>query len=379
MEQQDNTVKISVVTVCFNSEKTLEQTIQSVINQSYKNVEYIIIDGGSTDGTLDIIKKYEHYISYWVSEPDKGTYDAMNKGIRQASGDLVAFLNSDDWYSMDALQRVAMKYKRTNADILYGDLSVVGDDGTQKILYSRANVDFNAIFYSTVVDHPCAFVKTSILKQRPFNTKYIIAADYDMFNEFHLRNYKFEYVDNGYIANFRLGGYSTTAIIECKKEAYNIGKKYLRYYKNEEWYPKVKGILRQNRLLIFLMQIQGKLDEKYRNKIKRVFGAHKIDKVYIFGAGEVGLYLGMILLSIGLSFCFVDNNVGIQGTEKLNKPVLVPDSIVPSAGSVVLIANSGNTEAMKRQLCRIGFEQNKTFFDFRDWCMYLLYLKYNKV
>ena len=94
-------MKISVITVCYNSSATIERTIQSVIRQNYSDLEYIIIDGGSTDGTLDVIAKYQPYISLCISEPDNGIYDAMNKGLERTTGDVVAFLNSDDWYERD--------------------------------------------------------------------------------------------------------------------------------------------------------------------------------------------------------------------------------------------------------------------------------------
>lgn len=98
MEEQ---LKISIVTVSYNAAKTIEQTIKSVINQTYSNIEYIVIDGGSTDGTVDIIRKYEDRIAYWVSEPDGGIFDAMNKGIKVATGEVVGIINSDDWYEHD--------------------------------------------------------------------------------------------------------------------------------------------------------------------------------------------------------------------------------------------------------------------------------------
>ncbi len=117
MNKQQNLPKISVITVTYNSERFLEGCIKSVIKQNYPNLEYIIIDGGSTDGTLDIIKKYEKYISYWISEPDQGPPDASNKGIKVATGDLVNLLNSDDLYVDNTLFAVAEKYKDLPEDI----------------------------------------------------------------------------------------------------------------------------------------------------------------------------------------------------------------------------------------------------------------------
>lgn len=99
-------MKFSIVTVCLNSADTIRQTIESVVHQQNENIEYIIIDGGSTDGTVDIIKEYGDEISFWVSEKDNGLYDAMNKGIVKASGDVISLLNSDDWYEPNILERV---------------------------------------------------------------------------------------------------------------------------------------------------------------------------------------------------------------------------------------------------------------------------------
>jgi glycosyltransferase involved in cell wall biosynthesis len=119
---------ISVVTVTFNSGPELEQTIASVLSQRYSNIEYIIIDGGSTDGTLDIIKKYDHAIDYWISEPDRGIYDAMNKGIRTSTGDWLNFLNSKDTFYDDlTLEGIAEKYLNSGAKFVYSDVLLVND------------------------------------------------------------------------------------------------------------------------------------------------------------------------------------------------------------------------------------------------------------
>lgn len=128
---------ISIVTVSYNAVLTIEQTILSVINQTYPNVEYIIIDGGSTDGTVDIIKKYEDKIAYWVSEPDKGIYDAMNKGGLKATGDFIQFLNAGDWFENEYVIEKIFKdwYKRV--DVIYGDMIIRRSDG---VYYAKLKI-----------------------------------------------------------------------------------------------------------------------------------------------------------------------------------------------------------------------------------------------
>ena len=120
MKDKEHNIKISIITVVYNGKDTLAQTIESVISQDYANIEYIIIDGNSTDGTQGIIKEYGHRISYWMSEPDRGIYDAMNKGIEYASGDVIAFINSGDTYEDNILSEVVKDFKTEteNIDIL---------------------------------------------------------------------------------------------------------------------------------------------------------------------------------------------------------------------------------------------------------------------
>ena len=120
---------ISIVTVSYNAVLTIEQTILSVINQTYPNVEYIIIDGGSTDGTVDIIKKYANKIAYWVSEPDKGIYDAMNKGGIRATGTFIQFHNAGDWLENEYVVEKIFKKNPKNVDVIYGDMIIRRSDG----------------------------------------------------------------------------------------------------------------------------------------------------------------------------------------------------------------------------------------------------------
>ena len=135
-----NNVKVSIITVSFNSVKTIEQTIKSVINQTYKSIEYIIIDGASTDGTQQVIEKYKDRISFYVSEKDDGLYYAMNKGIEHASGDIVGIINSDDWYVEDAVENMVVCMLETDADLAYGKVVNINTDGREETIGYKPSV-----------------------------------------------------------------------------------------------------------------------------------------------------------------------------------------------------------------------------------------------
>ena len=169
--------KISIVTVTYNSVKTLERTIQSIISQTFYDYEYIIIDGGSTDGTIDIIKKYEKHISFWVSEPDEGIYDAMNKGINHASGKWIHLLNSDDYYyDNSVLEKVSNCLE--NEDNFYYFTMLQKHDGRENIY--RWNSNLYKLWYSAYLPHPTMFVsKKAYNLIGLYDTQFKIAADHD--------------------------------------------------------------------------------------------------------------------------------------------------------------------------------------------------------
>lgn len=178
---------ISVITVVFNNKETLEQAILSVLNQTYKNIEYIIVDGGSFDGTLDIIKKYNGRVDYWVSEPDKGIYNAMNKGIALAKGDWLHILNSDDYYfSDDVLEKAADVLISPEQNFYYFTLmfqDTNGDLKPQKFRFSR-NI-FWKLFYSAYLPHPAMIVhKSHYEKFGVFDERFKVAADHDLILRF---------------------------------------------------------------------------------------------------------------------------------------------------------------------------------------------------
>lgn len=180
-----NNPLVSVITPSWNSAKYIEKTILSVINQSYKNIEYIIIDGGSTDGTLEIINAYKPWISKLISEPDKGMYEAINKGLRQANGEIVAYLNSDDQYCQNAIESIVSIFKeKKEFELIYGDLTFVDKNGDY--LFKQKYPDFNLdrLIRSNfcMIGQPAAFWRNNLHgKIGYFDESYKLVADYDFF------------------------------------------------------------------------------------------------------------------------------------------------------------------------------------------------------
>ena len=174
-----NQYSISIITITYNSEKHLEQTIQSIINQTYKIIQYIIIDGGSTDSTLDIIKKYADNISYWISEPDKGIADAMNKGLKIAQGDYVLFLHSDDYLENEnAIENASQFLDRDHEIFLF---NLYYSDNSHKSLVKPRGLGWWTNIKTGVLHQSVLCSKTLFEKIGDFDTNFKIAMDYDFF------------------------------------------------------------------------------------------------------------------------------------------------------------------------------------------------------
>lgn len=225
----DNKPLISIVTVVYNGEQFLEDTILSVINQTYDNVEYITIDGSSTDGTLDIIKKYEDRIDYWVSERDKGIYDAMNKGIRCAMGNIIGIINADDYYEKDFLKQ-SIKYIIQN-DVNYS-IANVKFVGQNSIIRPIFPLQENYIYQEMPYPHVSAIISKKVYKQVGlFDTTFKIAGDHDMAVRIHLAGFKCIYL-NKLAAQLEPGGVSsnTNSTKESLKVAVKNGKAKIEAY-----------------------------------------------------------------------------------------------------------------------------------------------------
>lgn len=175
-----NLPKISIITVSFNAVNVIEETILSVINQSFPNIEYIIIDGGSTDGTTDIIKKYADKISYWISEPDKGIYDAMNKGIDKITGEWVNFMNAgDSFYNKNVIQKIFSQKIDSHIEVIYGDSYTIYRD--KEVIEKVRPLDVMIKKLQMPFCHQSVFLKSQKKKEIKFDSSYKISADYKIF------------------------------------------------------------------------------------------------------------------------------------------------------------------------------------------------------
>ena len=180
-------MRVSIITVCFNSATTIEKTLQSVLSQKYKDIEYIVIDGKSTDGTLNIIDRYKEKIDRIISEPDKGIYDAMNKGLALASGDIIGFLNSDDHFVDDrVVGRVVREFKRRRVQCVYADVYYIDKKG-KVVRHYRSPADPIRGFkrYGFSPAHPTFYVKRDVYERYGgFDLEYETANDYDLMLRF---------------------------------------------------------------------------------------------------------------------------------------------------------------------------------------------------
>jgi glycosyltransferase involved in cell wall biosynthesis len=213
-------LKLSIVTVCYNSVATLRDTIESVLAQDYPQIEHIIVDGGSTDGTLALVEEYANKLGSkivrWVSEPDRGIYDAMNKGVQLASGDVIGFLNSDDVYaSADSVSQLMGALKRNHVDCVFADLVYVDPQNVQKVLryYNSGRFRPSKFRWGWMPAHPTFLAKRSVFdKVGSFSLNYQIAADYELLiRMLWVHQASYVYVPKALI-RMRAGGVSTAGL-----------------------------------------------------------------------------------------------------------------------------------------------------------------------
>ncbi len=233
-------MKVSIITSCFNSEKTIEDTIQSVLSQTYPNIEYIIIDGKSTDKTLEIVNNQRDKITKVVSEEDNGIYDALNKGINLATGDIIGFLHSDDIFAhSNVIENVVKLFKETNTDAVYADLFYVDRKNTNKIIrnWKSGEYKYGVFLNGWMPPHPTVYIKKEVYNKLGFfNLDFKTAADYElMLRFFHKHKINLTYLKEVTV-KMRVGGQSNVTLknrINANKEdrkAWKINNLKPRFY-----------------------------------------------------------------------------------------------------------------------------------------------------
>ncbi|WP_216069141.1 glycosyltransferase family 2 protein [Acinetobacter ursingii] len=229
-------LKITIITVCYNSSATIEQTFKSVQDQSYENIEYIVVDGNSTDGTVEIINRYQNIITQWISEPDDGLYDAMNKGIALATGDYIGIINSDDiFFDSEVVGRIANYLKNKNIDACVGD---VVQSKHNSVLRKISSKNWNPIQLKNgfMTPHPALFIKRSILNTYDlYRTDFKIGADYELIVRYFLKH-KISWKYSGIVThNMLIGGVSTSGYSSYKTNT----KEIIRALKLNEQKPNI--------------------------------------------------------------------------------------------------------------------------------------------
>lgn len=218
-------MQVSIVTVCWNCEDVIKETIQSVLNQSFEPIEYVVIDGGSTDGTPDIIRAYESQLSAWVSEPDDGIGDAFNKGIRRTNGDLVGLINAGDTYEPGAIERVVDCALQTpDADLFYGDIYMTDEAGeAMYVRKARPELDASCFRYEMpAIPHPSVFARRSLYEDRLFDTSLNYAMDFEWLRHMAERCHRFQYIEGPCIARMRAEGKSNDQYMNTLAEVHRI-------------------------------------------------------------------------------------------------------------------------------------------------------------
>lgn len=338
-------VKVSIITVTYNVVDTIEQTLNSVLDQSYDNIEYIVVDGLSTDGTWEKICKYRDRISVLIHEKDAGLYDAMNKGIIHATGDIIGIVNGDDWYEKDALVNVVSNFQK-DTDILYARMNIIGYDGKIQKISLPDKID--DIWYC-MIPHPTVFVRKSIYdKYGAFDLKYHIAADYEMMFRFYLSGARFRYIDR-VITNFRRGGLTTQRQLACAKEVREISLLHIdKCPEKDKYLPLITNAY--NRVKLVASYEQSSEDFK---RMLDLLLESKLDVLCIFGAGAWGKKCAEKLKQCNL-LCnyFIDNNSDKWGTLIDSIKVLSPEQLEKMECNIIIALADGYDE-IEKQLAKM--------------------------
>ncbi len=335
-------MKVSIITASYNAEQTIEQTIKSVLNQSYKDIEYIIIDGASTDLTCQIISKYQPYIRTIISEKDEGLYYAMNKGIGCATGELIGILNSDDIYTENAVSKVVEYYQKTDADVVYGN-AMWFEQGKEIGTYRCGDIE--DLWYRMAIPHPATFVKAEVYKKYGgFLTKYSIAADYELMLRLYSNHLKFGHLEE-VITYFRIGGKSYQNKKRSIEDSKEIALAYISQCNHKDYYRKKIYDKYYEGYLDYFLENDRSLIEKV---IYNLLSSHSLKKIVIFGTGKWGQRMGGILQDNIMIERFIDNDKSKQHQYVCRIEIESPDFLKNYSGGVLIAVSQYGDKIMEQ-------------------------------
>lgn len=336
-----NKPKVTIVTVTYNAVNLLEQTIKSVILQDYINTEYIMIDGASTDGTIDIIKKNESNLNYWISEPDKGIYDAMNKAIDKASGEWIIFMNAGDtFYSNDSIEKF-LQDVNPDAELYNGSINFIDNvTGEEKVRFPHG---LEKIWITIPCWHQASFIKTSLMKEYKYSLEYKIAGDHDFYLKCFKNNKVFQFT-NTIIANMLDGGVHQQQAKLAHIESIYIIAKYspdINLVYNSNFY---KNFYMKNPFLDnFIFSKSFNLFYSQLEEIKQ-----KYQKIALYGYGTVGKTITQILKD--KIEVIIDQNKIIDND--LHCPIIHIQELSEFSFDVILISVLGREEEIIETLLK---------------------------
>ncbi|MDD2905824.1 MAG: glycosyltransferase family 2 protein [Sulfurimonas sp.] len=340
---------VTVVTVTYNAVEYLEETIKSVLEQDYANLEYIIIDGKSTDGTIDIIKKYQKYLAYWISEPDDGVYDAMNKGINAGTGDWINFMNAGDSFASSCVLTDVITAMQEGTKILTGFVNVI--DQEKEWIYTLFPMKAEDVFTEFRCNHQATFTRMDIAKKILFDLHYKYASDVDFFMRSGLDKASYQVVPFP-IVNFLQGGLWQQNVIYAHIEILNIMSRYL---------PNMEDIFHHTSFLELHLGLYqnssienvlfNHLFNRLAEKLQKIQCQYK--KIALYGYGHAGKFCELYLKnSIAV---IVDKGIALD-----SKTVYHPNQLSGFEYDCILISVLGREQEIISYLHRnIGIEKSK--------------------
>ena len=352
-------LKFTVITVTYNCAKTIERAIKSVLSQKYNNIEYIIIDGKSTDGTKDVIQKYESQLAYWSSESDTGIYNAMNKGISHATGDVISFLNGDDWYLNDfVFNKIYDLFANSNSQIVAG--RVTSEGNPRRVITEK---DLDILYYKMVLPHQAIFSRKEIFESYGnFNEQYKTAGDYDWILRVYTKGVPITCTDI-IAAEFSLGGRGSgcEAIIEQRE----VSLKYLNTLNKTDLYEKIQ----EEYLLEIAVFITDSLVSSKDTIIAQVLEESGMSNAcYIWGTGYYGDKCRKLFESAHFNIeAFLDNDKNKIGN--LNNGIPIKDFRECEINSMIVISTCDYHREIGRQLENLGFIKNRDYISYYSLMM----------